>query len=135
VTKIISCLVAWLLLNVHGLRSGAKQNNTIREGKIVADDSLGSEIQNFTDFALLNWCTSGAWVYYKLLMIWQAWMWESLNHGMVALRSQNILSIHTIILLQSKGQRHLKSNQSQDQNLCKLQRGWSGCFQQFHKLP
>ena len=38
-TKIISCLLAWLLLNVHRLRSGAKQNNTIREGKIVADDS------------------------------------------------------------------------------------------------
>ena len=40
-TKIISCLLAWLLLNVHRLRSGAKQNNTIRESKIVVDDSLG----------------------------------------------------------------------------------------------
>ena len=40
-TKIISCLFARLLLNVQRLRSGAKQNNTTREGKIVADGSLG----------------------------------------------------------------------------------------------
>ena len=39
--KIISCLLAQLLLDVHMLRAGAKQNNTIREGKIVADGSLG----------------------------------------------------------------------------------------------